>query len=64
MTTINSGMSQQEYTKRILHIADTDGMEIANTVNHRALEIGQITLAYFQVAAQQLANRIIYSKED
>lgn len=52
MTTINSGMTLQEYTKRILHIADTDGMEIANTVNHRALEIGQITLAYFQAAAQ------------
>ena len=64
MTEAAREITPQEYTKCILHIADSDGLQIANTVNHMALESKQIPLRYFQAAAAQLANQIIKNEEE
>ena len=59
MTEAAREITPQEYTKCILHIADSDGLEIANTVNHMALESKQIPLRCFQAAAAQLAKQTV-----
>ena len=64
MTEAAREITPQEYTKCILHIANSDGLQIANTVNHMALESKQIPLRYFQAAAAQLANQIIKNREE
>ena len=64
MVACSQEITPREYTKCILHIADTDGLEIANRVNHMALESGHVPLNYFQAAAAELANRIINNREE
>ena len=48
-----------EYTQAISNILATDGLEAANTANHKALETDKISLEQFQAAARVLAREIL-----
>lgn len=51
--------TKEQYVRIIRRVADTDGLRVADRVNHRALEIGQVPVDWFLAAAQELKKDII-----